>query len=200
MMTKMDDAELIERIVARDAIAFEMIYQRYAGRALSFALRMIAERSIAEEIVQEAFWRVWKRSSSFSAVRGSLSTWIMGIVHHLAIDELRHRRGQAPVMADDLDSDVMDAVPAYEPDVLEQVEAGMQRTLIREALGQLSGPQRNVIELAYFQSYTHQEIAAKLQEPIGTIHTRARLALIRLRLPYRNRVDGMVGEKHRVAG
>jgi len=184
MVTDINDGELIARIVTGDTAAFEKVYNRYAGHALAFALSMIAEHSIAEEIVQEAFWRVWKRSTSFNAQRGSFPTWLLGIIHHLVIDELRRRRGQAPLASEDLDSDIVGSLPADDPDIMEQVEAGIQRARIREALEALSDSQRVVIELAFFQGYTHQEIAAKLQEPIGTIHTRARLALTKLRIPY----------------
>jgi RNA polymerase sigma-70 factor, ECF subfamily len=178
----MDDAELIAGIVKQDPAAFEQAYDRYAGRALGFAMRMLAERTVAEELVQEAFWRVWKRSASFDAGRGNFATWLLGIVHHLVIDELRRRRGQTPVSGDELDSDMMNNLPSDAPETLTQVSETMQRAQIRTALAQLPEAQRSVIELAYFEGFTHQEIAARLQEPIGTIHTRARLGLLKLRM------------------
>jgi RNA polymerase sigma-70 factor, ECF subfamily len=180
-MTAMDDAELIARIAKRDPAAFEQVYDRYAGRALGFALRMIAEQAVAEEIVQEAFWRIWRRATSFDARRGSFPTWLLGIVHHLFIDELRRRRGQTPLSGDDLDSDMVGNLASGAPETPEQVWDAMQSAQIRQALAQLPEAQRSVIELAYFEGYTHLEIAAKLEEPIGTIHTRARLALLKLR-------------------
>ena len=177
----MDDAELIARIAQQDATAFEQVYDRYAGQALGFAMRIIAERAVAEEIVQEAFWRVWKRASSFDAQRGNLATWLMGIVHHLVVDELRRRRGQTPTGGDDLDSDFIGNLASGAAGAPEQVWDSLRRAQIREALAALPEAQRSVIELAYFEGYTHQEIAEKLKEPLGTIHTRARLALLRLR-------------------
>jgi RNA polymerase sigma-70 factor (ECF subfamily) len=177
----MDDAELIARIAQRDPAAFEQAYDRYAGRALGFALRMIAERAVAEEIVQEAFWRVWKRATSFDAQRGNFPTWLLGIVHHLVIDELRRRRGQTPLGGEDLDADIVGNLASGASETPEQVWDSLQRAQIRQALAQLPEAQRSVIELAYFEGYTHLEIAAKLAEPIGTIHTRARLALAKLR-------------------
>ena len=176
-----DDAELIAGIVQQDPAAFEQAYDRYAGRALGFAMRMVAERTVAEELVQEAFWRVWKRAASFDAQRGNFATWLLGIVHHLVIDELRRRRGQTPVSGDELDSDMMSNLPSDAPETLNQVWDNLQREQIRAALEQLPEAQRSVIELAYFEGFTHQEIAAQLQEPIGTIHTRARLGLLKLR-------------------
>jgi len=180
----MDDRELMAQVVARDSGAFEVLYNRHAGQALAFARRMIAEPSAAEELVQEAFWRVWQRSGTFNAERGNPESWIMGIVHHLAIDELRRRRGQAPVADDDLDSSIMETVPSDDADVLDQVDSGIRRARVREALNTLPEHQRSVIELSFYQGYTHEEIAARLHQPLGTIHTRARLALNKLRMPY----------------
>lgn len=177
----MDDAELIARIVKQDPAAFEQAYDRYAGRALGFAMRMVAERSVAEELVQEAFWRVWKRAASFDAQRGNFATWLLGIVHHLVIDELRRRRGQTPVSSVELDSDMLSNLSSDAPETLVQVWHNLRREQIRAALEQLPEAQRSVIELAYFEGFTHQEIAARLQEPIGTIHTRARLGLLKLK-------------------
>jgi len=179
----MNDSELMAQVVARDPGAFELLYNRYAGKALAFTRRMIAEQSVAEEIVQEAFWRVWRRSGSYNAERGNLAAWIMGIVHHLAIDELRRRRGQAPIAEDNLESNVIETVPTGDADVLDQVDIGIRSAQMREALARLPEPQRSVIELSFYQGYTHEEIAAKLQQPLGTIHTRARLALNKLRMP-----------------
>lgn len=177
----MDDAALIAAIVQQDPVAFEQAYDRYAGRALGFAMRMIAERTVAEELVQEAFWRVWKRAASFDAERGNFATWLLGIVHHLVIDELRRRRGQTPVSGDELDSDMLSNLPSNAPETLTQVWENVQKEQIRAAMDQLPAAQRSVIELAYFQGFTHLEIAAQLQEPIGTIHTRARLGLLKLK-------------------
>src|SRR5947209_19979683 len=141
----MDDAELIARIAGQDPAALEEAYDRYAGRALGFAMRMIAERSVAEELVQEAFWRVWKRAGTFDAQRGSFATWLLGIVQHLVIDELRRRRGQTPMSGDEMDSDLMLNLPSDIPETLSLIADSIQREQIRAAMGALPDAQRTVI-------------------------------------------------------
>lgn len=175
------DAELMARVAGRDKRALEDLYDRYAASAMGLALKLIGERSAAEEIVQEAFWRVWKRAATFELGRGQFSAWLFGIVHNLAIDEMRRRRVRPQTVSTDSDDESILEVPDRDMDVAEAAFANVSGELVRAALAQLPANQRSVIELAYFHGLTHQEIAAHLNEPIGTIHTRARLALFKLR-------------------
>ncbi len=175
------DAQLMERITRRDRAAFEVLYEQHSRAALGLALRILGERPVSEEIVQEAFWRVWKRASSFDARRGNFSTWLASIVHHLAIDELRRRHGRpAPVEWETVPSPLPE-VSDPAPEVSERAWANLQGEQVRTALAQLPDGQRQVLELAYFEGLTHQEIAARLNEPLGTVHTRARLGLRKLK-------------------
>jgi RNA polymerase sigma-70 factor (ECF subfamily) len=175
------DARLIARVAGYDKQALESLYDRYSAAALGLAMKMVGERNSAEEIVQEAFWRVWKRASTFTAQRGEFSAWLFGIVHNLAIDELRRRRSRPPMAPTDLDDETVLDIPDSSVDVAETVSVTLAGEQVRAALVALPEAQRSVIELAYFQGLTHQEIAETLGEPIGTIHTRARLALQKLR-------------------
>ncbi len=178
---QMQDTELIMLVARRDRVAFECLYDRHASKALGLAMRMFGERPVAEEIVQEAFWRVWKRASSFDTRRGDFVTWLLSIVHHLAVDELRRRRGQAPLAEMDGNTEPFVNVADKGQDVAERAWSNLQSAEMRAALMQLPEAQRTVIELAYFEGLTRQEIAERLNEPLGTIHTRARLALSKLK-------------------
>lgn len=177
----MTDAELMTRVSARDKRALEELYDRYSAAALGLALKMLGERNTAEEIVQEAFWRVWKRATTFELGRGQFTAWLFGIVHNLAIDEMRRRRVRPNTISTDAEDESMLDVPDPGMDVAETAFLRVTGEQVRRALKSLPEAQRSVIELAYFEGLTHQEIAARLNEPVGTIHTRARLALQKLR-------------------
>lgn len=169
------------RVAARDKRALEELYARHAGSALGLALRMLGERNSAEDLVQEAFWRVWRRAGTFELQRGQFAPWLLGIVHNLAIDEMRRRRVRPNPLSTDATDDALLELPDRDADVVETAFANVTAAQVRAALAQLPDAQRQVVELAYYDGLTHQEIAARLNEPLGTVHTRARLALQRLR-------------------
>jgi RNA polymerase sigma-70 factor (ECF subfamily) len=175
------DAELMARVSRRDKQALEELYERHAAAALGLALKMMGERNAAEEIVQEAFWRVWKRGATFELGRGQFTGWLFGIIHNLAIDEMRRRRARPSTVSTDTEEETLLELPDMEMDVAEAALLSVTGEQIRSALATLPDAQRSVIELAFYEGLTHQEIAARLNEPIGTIHTRARLALQKLR-------------------
>lgn len=175
------DAELMARVAQRDKPALEELYDRHAAAALGLALRMMGERSAAEEIVQEAFWRVWKRAATFELARGEFLPWLFGIIHNLAIDEMRRRRVRPMTVSTDAADDALLELPDAVMDVAEIAFANVTGEQVRRALAELSDAQRRVIEMAFFEGLTHQEIAARLDEPVGTVHTRARLGLQKLR-------------------
>ena len=176
------DDELIAAIVARDPAALEILYDRYAASAMGLAYQILRDRMAAEEILQEAFWRVWKSGNTFERRRGDFAAWFFGIVRNLAIDQVRRRTSRSsPVELDDgnqKSSEIADG----SAEVIDQVWTKWQHKRVQEAIQQLPAAQRQVIELAFFQGMTRQEIAKKLGEPPGTIHTRARLALQKLRM------------------
>jgi RNA polymerase sigma-70 factor (ECF subfamily) len=178
--TAADDV-LIARVAQRDKRALEALYDKHAKIALGLAVKILGEQSAAEEIVQEAFWRVWKRASTYNVGRGKFGAWLCGIVHNLAIDELRRRKSQAKSASIGWEDDTLTEIADIRADVAESAFQRVTGERVRAALVALPGSQRTVIELAYFDGLTHQEIADKLGEPVGTIHTRARLALQKLR-------------------
>lgn len=169
------------RVSKQDKHALEELYDRHAAAAMGLALKIMGERSAAEEIVQEAFWRVWKRAATFDFARGEFLPWLFGIIHHLAIDEMRRRRVRPSTVSTDAADDALLELPDGAMDVAETAFANVTGEQVRRALAELSDPQRTVIELAFFEGLTHQEIAARLNEPVGTVHTRARLGLQKLR-------------------
>lgn len=177
----LSDAELVSRVANQDRRALEELYDRHASAAMGLALRMLGERNAAEEIVQEAFWRVWKRAATYETGRGQFAGWMLSIVHNLTIDEMRRRRARPNTISTDVEDDSILELPDADMDVAEAAFSTVTKEQVRLALEGLPAAQRSVIELAYFDGLTHQEIAQQLNEPIGTIHTRARLALLKLR-------------------
>jgi RNA polymerase sigma-70 factor (ECF subfamily) len=175
------DEQLIARTVRGDVAAFELIYDRYAPTVMGLALRVVADRALAEEVVQETFWRVWRNAASFQGQRGAFAGWLLGITRNLAIDFCRRRSVRPQVLLDDADESPIERVPDQSADVAESAWTAIKYQQVYAALSDLPPEQRRVIELAYFGGLTRQEIAAKTGEPLGTIHTRARLALKKLR-------------------
>ena len=154
--------------------ALDALYERYVRPAMGLAVRMVGDRETAEEVVQEAFLSVWRNARRYEPTRGSVRTWLLGIVHHRAIDRLRGRPQTAP-LPEELGPD-----PSA-PDVWALAAQQLDRAAIRQALAQLPAEQRQAIELAYFTGLTQSQIAATLGVPLGTVKGRMRLGLARLR-------------------
>jgi RNA polymerase sigma-70 factor, ECF subfamily len=175
------DAELVQRMAEGDVVALEELYSRYARPVFSFAVRIVGDNLVAEEILQEAFVRAWRQAERFEFSRGSFPSWLLSITHNLAIDEVR-RRQRRPQRADSVDiADVLQQEVDESANVEEAAEATELRERIQGAMRQLPDAQRRVIELAYFEGLTQREIAAMLEEPLGTIKTRMRLAMQKLK-------------------
>lgn len=175
------DEQLVARTARGDAAAFEMLYDRYASTAMGLALRIVADRALAEDVVQETFWRVWRNAASFQGQRGSFAGWLLGITRNLAIDLCRRRKVRPQASINPADETSIETLPDPAVDVAESAWTAIKQQQVQAALHDLPPDQRRVIELAYFGGLTRQEIAAKTGEPLGTIHTRARLALKKLR-------------------
>lgn len=180
-VTELSDPELVDLVAAGDARALAVLYDRYSRAVFSFALRMLGDRATAEELVQEVYFRAWQQARKFSEGRGTFITWLLSITHNMAIDEIR-RRNRRPQRADSADpvlmlTNVRDETPAVEDQAI--------MTAIREqvavAMAALPEAQRSAIELAYFRGLTQREIADLQGEPLGTIKTRMRLAVRKLR-------------------
>lgn len=155
----------------------ELLYDRLARQAFGLAYRILGEGQSAEDVVQEAFLTVWRQAERINPARGSLTSFLMTVVHHKAIDLLRARRGQA---ARNLALD-LSAVPRAASDVADVVMESAGRDEVRAALRSLPDEQRRPIELAYFEGLTHVEIAEALGLPLGTVKSRLRLGLDKMR-------------------
>ena len=158
---------------------FEIVFDRHAGPAFSLAYRMCGRRGLAEEVVQEAFISLWRSGARYDRTRGSVRSWVLGVVHNRAIDALR--RHAARDGRDVADEGIAERLPASE---LTEVEVARREesNAVRGALSALPPEQRQVIELAYFGGFTHSQIANMLGMPVGTIKGRMRLGLSKMRL------------------
>jgi RNA polymerase sigma-70 factor (ECF subfamily) len=174
----------MRRVAGRDGDALAVLYDRYAPRVYGLCLRILTESQLAEDILQEVFVRVWERASLFEQSRGSVAAWVMGITRNSCIDQLRRMQAR-PVAAEP--PGAPDGLPFEESlasegsDVPGLAARNERARLVRRAMAELSADQQRVIELSYFKGYTRREIARQLNWPEGTVHTRARLALQKLR-------------------
>jgi RNA polymerase sigma-70 factor, ECF subfamily len=172
------DEDLMQLVRKGDSAAFEVVYERHATAAFSLAYRMVGTRSAAEDVVQEAFLSLWRSGARYDRARGSVRTWVLGIVHNRAIDGLRRslvhtrRRASDEGLEERFEAKERTEVEAARNDEAREVHAAL-RTLPHE--------QCKVIELAYFGGFSQSEIAEMLQTPIGTVKGRMRLGLEKMR-------------------
>jgi len=172
------DEDLMQLVRRGDTAAFEVVYERHATAAFSLAYRMTGKRNTAEDVVQEAFLSLWRSGARYDRTRGSVRTWVLGIVHNRAIDALRRsmvhdrRRTSDEGIEERLESGERTDVEAARRDEAREV---------RSALRALPSEQSRVIELAYFGGFSHSEIAEMLGTPIGTVKGRMRLGLRKMR-------------------
>jgi RNA polymerase sigma-70 factor (ECF subfamily) len=172
------DEDVMQLVRRGDARAFEIVYERHSAAAFSLAYRMMGTRSGAEDVTQDAFLSLWRSGARYDRARGSVRTWVLGIVHHRAIDALRratvHDRRRA---GDEGIEERFEATERTDVEAARREEAGV----VRGALETLPSDQCQVIELAYFGGFTHTEIAEMLDAPVGTIKGRMRLGLQKMR-------------------
>jgi RNA polymerase sigma-70 factor (ECF subfamily) len=171
------DEDLVSLAEGGDAEAFAGLYDRHSRAAYSLAYRMMGERQAAEDLVQDAFLEVWRAAGSYRAERGSVRTWILSIVHHRGIDQLRSTARRRQIV-----DKVEATTPTSQPsEAFSETWRNSQREQVREALRVLPPEQLKVLELAYFSGYTHKEIAELLDLPLGTVKGRMRLGLKKIR-------------------
>jgi RNA polymerase sigma-70 factor (ECF subfamily) len=175
------DEALMARVTDGDPAAFEALYDRYAAAVLGTLVKMLHDRPLAEEVLQETFWRVWGKAETFAAERGVFRAWLYSIARRLAIDAVRRQKVRPQPVRDGQEEQKLAMRPSMGPAVDEAAWASIESQRIRAALKRLSPEQFRVLELAYFEGLTRQEIAQLTGEPLGTIHTRARLGLQKLR-------------------
>jgi RNA polymerase sigma-70 factor (ECF subfamily) len=178
--------QLLRRVASGDREAFARLYDRYASPVFTFALRLLHTRSDAEDLLQEVFLQVWRQASDYRAERGSPEAWLMTITRSRAIDKLRSRRRteQSVGASEEALSGAVDGRAGSD------TAASDARLMVQGALAQLPEAQRLVLELAYFDGLTQSEIAARLGEPLGTVKTRMRAGLERLRGFLRDKMAG----------
>lgn len=184
-----DDESLVAALADGDAHALEVLYDRYSRAVYSLAWGLLGEQGSAEEVVQETFLKLWRRPLAYQTTRGRLLPWLLGIAHHHAVDVLRRRTLENRVLGrrtsgrQEASPGELDAVPELSREASPELQAGAQeqRRAVLEALAALPPAQRLTLELAYYRGLTQTEIAVALGEPLGTIKTRMRLGLQRLR-------------------
>lgn len=174
------DRELVQRIRGGDGDAFRGLFARYAPSAMALARRVVRQPFLAEEIVQEAFLAVWRNPGGYDQQRGSVRTWLMGMVHHRAVDAVRREQTQRKRAEE---SRVGDDVVAPDPadDVVDRIGLPQERMAVRAALAELPAEQRQVIELMYFDGLSQSRISERLGLPLGTVKSRTLLGMRRLR-------------------
>jgi RNA polymerase sigma factor (sigma-70 family) len=174
------DEDLLEEVGSGDERAFRELFRRYAGVANAIAFRLVRQAQLAEEIVQEAFLAVWRHPEAYDRTRGSVRAWLLGTVHHRAVDAVRRedaqrRRGdREAARSADVGDDPFD-------DVVAAIDRPAERRAVRSALAELPDEQRLVIERMYFDGQSQSQIAASTGIPLGTVKSRTLLAMRRLR-------------------
>jgi RNA polymerase sigma-70 factor, ECF subfamily len=172
----MTDAELIAGIKSRQKQAFDLFYDRYAQIIFNLCIRILKDENDAEDVVQEVFVQIWKEAGRFDATRASVKTWLFTIARSRSLDRYRSRKTVQSRLEDHTDESLQ--LLAGKEDL--QASSLMQQ-YVGNALNQLSKEQRVVLELSYYEGLTQEEIAAQLGEPLGTVKSRIRSALIKLR-------------------
>jgi RNA polymerase sigma-70 factor (ECF subfamily) len=179
----MTDGELIGSAAGGDERAIGTLYDRYGAVLYAVAYRIVGQRADAEEVVAEVFAQAWRDAPRFEAARGSVAGWLTMIARSRALDLVRAKSRRERITATAA-ADRPDASPGmgdWRADPSHSVDTAERRVRVREALETLSPPQRQAIELAYFEGLSQSEIAERLQEPLGTIKTRVRLGMQKLR-------------------
>lgn len=178
---ELEDSQLIYRTALGYTEALEELYTRYSTSVYSLARYMLRHEALAEEATQEVFLNVWLKASSYRPDRGAARAWLMSVAHHKIVDIIRFRR-RSVATSDPTDYEALDLVAADQRPTDDEAVLNLDKVRVRAALDRLPPAQREVIELAYYQGYSQSEIAEKLIQPLGTVKTRVRLAMQKLRL------------------
>ena len=176
-----DDVALMRRMVEADETALGALYDRWVRSLYSLVLHLLKDPDEAEDVVEETFWQAWRKAGSYEPSRGAVSTWLLTIGRRKALDRLRARkRSREDLIGTDRS---FDDLPSSEPDPSIDVEGAELRENVRLALNTLPSEQREVLELGYFNGLSQSEIPDVTGQPLGTVKTRMRLAMQKLREP-----------------
>jgi RNA polymerase sigma-70 factor (ECF subfamily) len=174
------DILLLQQIARGQTTALEALYDRYNRLVFSIVLAIVGEHSVAEEVTLDVFVHVWRGATTYEPGRAKVTTWLTAVARHHAIDVLRWQSVRVDSSSLPLD-DMTFTHDKSLPDVQEQAELSAQRMNVQRALSQLPIEQRQALFLAYFKGYSQQQIAERLKQPLGTVKTRIRLAMQKLR-------------------
>ncbi len=174
-----DELMLVERLRARDQGALDTLYERYSSVVHAVALRIIGQPADAEDVVVDSFWQVWQQAESYDASRGQLRTWIVTIARSRALDRLRVLRRSPLAAAEEVN--VAGREVAAEDNPEQAAWMSQKSAIVRAAMASLPQVQRQALELAYYLGLSQSEVAERLGEPLGTIKTRIRLGMTKLR-------------------
>lgn len=173
------DDQVLSALAQRDLSALEELYERYSKVAYSLAYRIVGDRGMAEDVVQDAFLSVWRQAGTYRRERGAPRTWLLSIVHHRSIDRIRSSAAPSTTIPyEDLPEDREEL---GSPSIWQQTWNNVRGDIVRRALARLPVEQKKSIELAYFSGYTQSEIAELMGVPLGTVKGRMRIGLQKLR-------------------
>ena len=175
----LEDLELLAKIGEQDRQALAALYDRYGRRVFALAVRMLNDPLGSEEVTQDVFMSVWRRGASYTSKKGKFTTWLFSITHNRTIDELRKRRRDRSRENADIDDHLN--IQSGDISPADAAVARSEYAKIRAAMERLPVEQKSVVELSYFKGLTQTEIATKTGQPLGTVKTRMRLALKKLR-------------------
>ena len=170
------DTELLPKIAEKDLSAFDEIYTRFSQVVYNLSYKVLNNKNDAEEVVQEVFLQIWNKASNYDKVRGAVSTWIINITRSRAIDKFRSLKNVRNTSF--LDNDILDLIA---PKIFIIEDASERKNIIKNALEQIPADQKDVIDKVYFEGATHIEAADILKIPVGTVKTRLRLGILKLR-------------------
>jgi RNA polymerase sigma-70 factor (ECF subfamily) len=180
----MDDGAVLRAMQGGDQAAVAALYDRYGGAAYGLAYRITNDATLAEDVVQEAYVSVWKQCGRFDPGRGQVRSWLLTIVHHRAVDAVRRRANRPERALPEGAEEFLEATGRPE----DLAEMSMDAAAVREAVAQVPEDQRRTIVMAYFEGLTHVEIAERMQVPLGTVKSRLRIGLEKMRETLRPKV------------
>jgi RNA polymerase sigma factor (sigma-70 family) len=174
----LQDSQLVALVAEKDAGALEALYDRYGKVSYSLARRIVADEALAQDVVQEVFLSIWRDADRFDAARGTVSTYLLAMTHHRAVDVVRREENLRRRRTTD---EALEFEPDPQPGVEANVEAAERRDQVRAALAGLPQAQREALALAYFGGYTQREVASLVGVPLGTVKTRMAAGMRKLK-------------------